>query len=189
MIGSQNRTFYEILKAPQTVFTPALVAQLTGESDRKKLTQRINYYVRTGQLKNLRRGIYAKDKYNKLELACSLYTFCYVSLQYVLQKSGVIFQYDSTITMVSYLSREIEVDNNTYSYRKIKGEIMVNMIGIENDGSVNIATPERAALDTLYLYPDFYFDNIEILDKKKVFDILPIYRNKKMEERVTKLLK
>ncbi len=188
-MSSQNKTIYEILKAPQTVFTPALIAQLTQETDRKKLIERINYYVRIGQLRNLRKGIYAKDKYNKLELACSLYTPCYLSLQYILQKSGIIFQYDSTITMVSYLSREIEIDKNTYNYHKIKGEIMINMIGIENNGNINVATPERAALDTLYLYPDFYFDNLNILKKKKVFDILPIYENKNMEKRVSELFK
>lgn len=185
----QSRNIYEILKAPQTVFTPTLIAQITGETDRPRLTQRINYYVRMGQLKNLRKGIYAKDEYNKLELACSLYTPCYVSLQYVLQKSGVIFQYDTTITMTSYLSREIEIDNANYSYRKIKGEIMVNMIGVENHGNINMATPERAALDTLYLYPDFYFDNPDILNKKKAFEILPIYKNKNLEKRVAELLK
>jgi hypothetical protein len=188
-MSSQNRTIYEILKVPQTVFTPVLISQFAQVADRKKLIQRIDYYVRIGQLKNLRKGIYAKDGYNKLELACSLYTPCYVSLQYVLQKSGVIFQYDETITMVSYLSREIEIDNNNLCYRKIKGEIMINMIGIENDGNINMAIPERAALDTLYLYPNFYFDNPGILNKKKIFDILPIYKNKAMEKRVSNLFK
>lgn len=188
-MSSQNRIIYDILKAPQSVFTPPLIAQLSGNTDRTKLIQQIHYYVRTGLLKNLRKGIYTKDKYDKLELACSLYTPCYLSLQYVLQKSGVIFQYDSTITMISYLSREIEIDGSIYSYRKIKGEIMVNPDGIENKGSVNIASPERAALDTLYLYPDFYFDNLANLDKTKIMSILPIYHNKKMESTVKKLFK
>ena len=188
-MSSQNRTIYEILNAPQTVFTPTLIAQITGETDRSKLIKRINNYVHIGQLKNLRKGIYTKKIYDKLELACCLYTPCYVSLQYVLQKSGVIFQYDSTITMVSYLRREVEIDKINYSYRKIKGEIMVNIIGIESHGNVNIASPERAVLDMLYLHSDFYFDNLDIINKKKLFEMLPIYRNKKMEKRVTELFK
>ena len=188
-MSSRIDTIYEIIKAPQTVFTPTLIAQIAQEADRQKLIERITYYVKTGLLKNPRKGIYVKEGYNKLEMACSLYTPCYISLQYVLQKNGIIFQYDSSFTLVSYLSRETEIDGTIYNFRKIKGEIMVNQIGIENSGNVNMATPERAALDTLYLYPDFYFDNLKALDKKKIFAILPIYENKAMEKRVIKLFK
>jgi hypothetical protein len=106
-----------------------------------------------------------------------------------LQKSGVIFQYDSTVTVVSYLSREIEVDGTTYNFRRIKGEVMTNQLGIESDGGIWIATPERAFLDMIYLYPNFYFDNLAALDKKKVFAILPVYCKKAMEKRVKELFK
>ena len=188
-MSSQNKTIYKILKAPQAVFTPGLIAQLVQETDRQKMIERMNYYVKTRLLKNPRKGIYAKEKYNKLEMACSIYTPCYISLQYVLQKSGVIFQYDSTVTVVSYLSREIEVDGTTYNFRRIKGEVMTNQLGIESDGGIWIATPERAFLDMIYLYPNFYFDNLAALDKKKVFAILPVYCKKAMEKRVKELFK
>ena len=188
-MSSQNNTIYEILKAPQTVFTSTLIAQLDHETDRQKLIEQMNYYVKTRLLKNPRKGIYTKEKYNKLEMACSIYTPCYISLQYVLQKSGIIFQYDSAITVVSYLPREIEVDGTTYNFRRIKGEVMTNQLGIENDGGIWMATPERAFLDMIYLYPNSYFDNLAALDKKKVFAILPVYCKKAMEKRVKELFK
>ena len=188
-MSSQNSTIYEILNAPQTVFTPALVSQITHEENRRRLMERMNYYVKAGLLRNPRKGIYSKKEYSKLEMASSIFTPCYVSLQYVLRKSGVIFQYDEAVTMVSYLSRDIEIDGIRYTFRKIKGEIMANMLGIDLNGIVSMATPERAALDILYLYPDFYFDDPDLLDKKKISEILPIYGSKAMDKRVSEIFR
>jgi len=105
-----------------------------------------------------------------------------------LQRSGVIFQYDSAITNVSYLCRETEIDNQIFRYRQMKGEILVNTAGILlNRDNINIATPERAFLDMLYLNSRYYFDNLHILDKKKVAALLPVYDSQALEKRVKKL--
>ncbi len=58
--------------------------------------------------------------------------------------------------------------------------------GIEHRGTYSIATPERAFLDVVYLSKDYHFDNLSALNWEKVFEILPIYENKQMEERVKK---
>lgn len=177
-----------ILSSPRTVFTLPGLLQATRELDAARMAKRINYYVRKKMLRNLHKGIYAKQNYKTEEIACSLYTPSYISLQYVLQRAGVIFQYDSKITSISYLSREILIDDTYYSYSKVKDCILVNRKGIENKGNINIASPERAFLDTVYLYPDFYFDNPSILDKDKILELLPLYMNKKMEIRVLKII-
>jgi hypothetical protein len=144
--------------------------------------------VRTGKLLNPRKGIYSKPDYNNEELACLLYTPSYISLEYVLQKEGVIFQYDSRITSISYLSRTIEIEDNTFIYRKIKGEIIANSKGVNSiENRLNIATPERAFLDMLYLSKNAYFDNLNALNKEKVYDLLPIYLSKALTDRVNKL--
>jgi len=57
-----------------------------------------------GERLNIRKGIYAKEDYKSEELACLLYTPTYISLGYVLQRSGITFQYDSAITNISYLN-------------------------------------------------------------------------------------
>ncbi|MEG1573442.1 MAG: hypothetical protein RR328_07845, partial [Bacteroidales bacterium] len=135
-----------------------------------------------------RKGIYAKSNYNPEELACSLYTPSYISLEYVLQKAGVVFQYDERITTVSYLSRSIEIEGQTYAYRKIKGEILVITDGIIRNSNINIATPERAFLDLIYLNKEYYFDNLNPLDKELINKLLPIYNSKTLTARVKKLL-
>ncbi|MDR2125921.1 MAG: hypothetical protein LBP63_03730 [Prevotellaceae bacterium] len=160
MVGKKNKDIlFEIYKDSRTVFRINDISILLGDID-DLLYKKLNYYVNTGKLLNPRRGIYAKENYNAEELACLLYTPTYISLGYVLQRNSVIFQYDSAITNISYLSREIVVGKQKIQYRQIKGEILLNTAGIINRDNINIATPERAFLDTLYLTKYFYFDNI-----------------------------
>jgi hypothetical protein len=161
---------------------------LVGVSDFQSLNKKLNYHVRTGKLLNPRKGIYAKPRYNPEELACIVYTPSYISLEYVLQRSGVIFQYESAVTIVSYLNRRIEIDNKVCQYRKIKGDILVNFKGINRQvNHVNIASAERAFLDVMYLNPSFYFDNLSPLNKNSVFKLLSIYNSKSMSDRVNKI--
>ena len=75
-----------------------------------------------------------------------------------------------------------------YRYRKIKGKILIDTSGIIREGNVNIASPERAFLDTLYLDSNYYFDNPSLLDKEKVVSLLPIFSSKTLERRVLKIL-
>jgi hypothetical protein len=59
------------------------------------------------------------------------------------------------------LSRKVEVDNQEIKYRKLKGVILVNPQGvILNRDNINIAMPERAFLDMLYLNKNYYTDNV-----------------------------
>ena len=187
-MGSRNQILLNIYKDNASVFTMQKIAMLYGQVlDRDALKNRMNSYVRNGELLNPRKGIYAKPGYDEKELACLLYTPSYISLEYVLQRSGVVFQYNDEITSVGYLSRTVVIDGRRYTYRKIKGEIMIDTTGIICQGNTNIASPERAFLDILYLDSNYYFDNISSLDKEKVLSILPIYENKTMEQRVSKL--
>lgn len=193
MFSSQNiknNIIFAVYKDIRTVFRLNDVALLVGETNFQSLNKKLNYYVRTGKLQNPRKGIYTKPNYNPEELACTIYTPSYISLEYILQKAGIIFQYDSRITAASYLSRSIEVVGRIYLFRKIKGEILVNTAGIvRQDNFINNATAERAFLDLLYLNTGYYFDNLNPLRKQLVYKLLPIYQSKALSVRVNKLLK
>ena len=173
-----------IWKDTRTVFTTNQLALLLGEADTTLVAKRMYYFVHSGQLISLQRGVYAKPDYNPEELACVLQVPCYLSLEYVLQKAGVVFQYDSTLTAISYRNRSFEVAGHTIQYHQIRGELMADMRGIWNSGNINIATPERAFLDTLYLNAQYHFDNIHVLNRKAVEELLPLYKSIRMDERV-----
>ncbi len=192
MIGSQNKKndiILAIFKDNRTIFRLIDIAMLAGESNFQSLNKKMNYAVRTGKLQNPRKGIYAKPGYNPEELACSIYLPSYISLEYVLQKSGIVFQYDPRITVVSYLSRNIKVENRAYAFRKIKSSVLIDTTGIiRQDNHINIASAERAFLDLLYLEKNYYFDNLNPLNKELIYKLLLLYKSKALSLRVTKLL-
>lgn len=175
----------KIYKDSRTVFTFKELAFMMEEENASKLKQKINYQVRKQNLLNLRKGIYAKPDYNKEELASKIYVPCYLSLDYVLQKSGAIFQYTAAYTVVSYLSRKIQVYSVEIHYRKIKEPILLNTLGIDQlPNGINIATKERAILDYYYLEKDFYLDHPGVMDKKRLKSLLPLYQSVTLEERI-----
>ena len=173
-----------IWKDARTVFTTKQLALLLEKTNTTAIAKRMYYFVHSGQLLSLQRGVYAKPGYNPEELACLLQVPCYLSLEYVLQKAGVVFQYDSTYTAVSHRNRLFDVDGHTIQYRQMRGELLADMRGIRNIGNINLATPERAFLDTLYLNAQYHFDNLHVLNRKAIEDLLPLYGSAKMEERV-----
>ena len=174
----------------RTVFRLTDIAMITGITNFQSLNQKIHYQVKKGSLLNPRKGIYAKPGYSREELACNLFTPSYISLEYVLQKEGIVFQYDSRITSVSYLARTVEVSGVTYRFRKLKGEILTNPAGIHSTPThVNIATAERALLDLMYLSPDSYPDNPHSLDKDLLDKLLSVYGSEQLARRIHKLLR
>jgi len=191
MYSSQNNErdlILAIYRESRSVFRLNDIAMLMGVSDFQSLNRRLNYYVHTGKLNNRRKGIYTKPGYDPEEMACSVFTPSYISLQYVLQKAGIVFQYDSRITSVSYLSRIIEIENREFIYRKIKGSSLLNTKGIiRKNNHVNIASPERAFLDFIYLEKDFHFDNLNPLNKDLINELLTLYQSKALITAVKKI--
>ena len=178
-----------ILSSTRTVFTMQSLSLLSDACDKVQLAKSLNYYVSKGALLNLRRGIYSKPIYNEQELACSILQPSYISLEYVLARSGVTFQYSKQLTCVSYQTRDIVVDGKEIAFRQINPMAWTNMLGIEQRDNIAIATPERAFLDMMYLSAgNCYFDNLHPLDKKLVREMLPVYHSKVLTERVMKML-
>lgn len=177
-----------ILRSAKTIFTLKDIALLWQDTTTEAARVRLNYYVKKSQLLRLRRGLYAKSSaYNNLELATRVFTPSYVSFETVLAKEGVIFQYQTTITVASYLTRTISINNQLFSYKKMKDSILTNTLGIEHKEETSIATKERALLDTLYAYQNFHVDNVRSLDWDTIHMMVPLYENKRMAQTVHQL--
>jgi len=180
----------KILRSKKTIFSFPEILLNSNTKKPKTLMQQLNYYTKTNELYSPRKGFYSQDKkYSKLELANKIFTPAYISLEIVLARAGIIFQYYSQIFIISYLSREIKIDNQIYIYKKIKDTILTNSTGIKKEKNYMIASSERAFLDIMYLNKNYHFDNLSTLNWKKVFEILKIYKNKRMEKQVEKYYK
>jgi predicted transcriptional regulator of viral defense system len=179
-----------LLRSKKTVFTNKDIALLWGDPATNAAQVRLNYYVKNGELHRIRRGLYTKDKnYDRMEFATRIFTPSYVSFETVLTKGGITFQYYGGIFVASYLTREIVCDGQKYQYRKIKDAVLTNPAGVENKGVCSIATKERAFLDTIYIHTDYHFDHLSPLDWDTVFELLPMYDNRRMAKKVNSFYK
>lgn len=180
----------DLIKMKQTVFTTKDVSLLWKTSNTDFIKEKLYRYSKTNKIFRIRKGIYSKDiSFDKNEFATKIFVPSYISFETVLAREGLIFQYYSQIFSASYQTKILNISNQEYVYRKIKTEILVNTLGIENKTGYSIATKERAFLDMIYINKNFYFDNLSVLNWDKVFDLLPIYQNKSMRKTVDKYYK
>lgn len=180
----KNNLILLLYKKSQTVFTLQEIALLFPEISYGNLKKRMSYFAKSGSIKKLSRGVYAKDQFNPFELVNKLYTPSYISLETVLQTAGVTFQYYERIFAVTYISRTVKVGEYTIEYRRLKKDILLNKQGIEERENVIIASPERAFLDAVYLYKDYHFDNLSVLNWDKITELKNLYNNRKFLKRV-----
>jgi hypothetical protein len=183
-----NKNFIaEIYRSKQSAFSLRDLSVLIGEKNYDNLKRVVNYYTKKGIISNVRRGFYVKEEFDPFELAVKIFPPAYIGFETVLLKEGVIFQYDTTITVASHLSREIEIGGYVLRFRKLKDTVLTSPEGLVFGDRYTIAEKERAFLDILYLNRDFYVDYFETLDKKKVLEIVEIYENLSLEKKVKEL--
>jgi len=120
-------------------------------------------WVRQGYLIRLRQGYYTFPEYREstefaLYFANKIYKPSYISLQTALSFYGIIPEAVPQITSVTTLKTIVfSNDFGEYSYKNIKPDMMFGYDLREMEGGRRImfATPEKALIDLLYLYP-FY---------------------------------
>jgi hypothetical protein len=151
--------------------------------------KKLHRYARSGRLYAVRKGIYAKDRfYDRFELATSIFTPSYVSLESVLGPAGITSPYPGRIHVVSYLTRNLNIDGQFFCVRKIRDSILNDSRGIDVGPRYSAASWERAFLDLLYLSGECDFYNLAQLNWDEIGEMLPIYGgNGRMERLVHKL--
>ncbi len=188
MTNNKKWDLLSLYKTGKTVWSIEDLAIFWRSSNRDLVKAAANYYVRTGKIVSLQRGLYALLRdYNIYELAVKIFTPAYISFETVLRNEGVIFQHYDKIFAASLESRNRVVDDKKIVFRKIKKEVIYNKSGLIDKKFYMIASKERALLDLMYLRSRVYFDNLRSIDWEKVFDLVKIYKNQNLEVRVKKL--
>ena len=186
----KNNKILQLYKLKQTVFTAKEIALIWQEDNRSNLKSTIKYYVDKGDLLRIRKGVYAKPEFNSREAAIKIYSPSYISFETVLAQAGIIYQYYETIFAASYLSRTIQLNNGQkITYRKLKDKILLLPDGIIRKNSYQIATPERAFLDTLYLFGQPYFDNLKNINWEKCLSLARLYNNQTLIKKLNNYYK
>lgn len=175
----------KLYQSPNTIFTIKALALVWSETNANNLKSKIAYYVKQGALIRLTRGVFAKNKeYNHKELANSIYAPSYISFETALREAGIIFQHYETIFVAAPWPKTLTIDQTTITFRKLKESLLFNPEGIIYKDNYCIASPERAFLDMIYLFPEYYFDNLRPIDWERCFELVRIYDNKQLIKRL-----
>jgi len=165
-------------------------------------------WTRKGLLIRLRQGYYTFPEYKSkpdfaLYFANRIYRPSYVSLHTALAFYGMIPEAVVQITSVATLkTADFKNDFGEFTYKNIREDLMFgyDLKPIADGRTLQLATPEKALLDLLYLYPfyksetdfeelrldeDFMQDDFSI---KRMEDYLVQFKNKALEKRVKLLI-
>jgi len=165
-------------------------------------------WTKKGLLIRLRQGYYTFPEYNAkpdfiLYFANRIYRPSYVSLHSALAFYGMIPESVVQITSVTSLkTANFKNDFGEYNYKTLQKELMFgyDLKPMADGQTLQLAKPEKALLDLLYLYPfydtskeltdlrldeDFLLDN---LDRKLLEEYTLKFKNKALEKRVKLML-
>ncbi|MBI2415805.1 MAG: hypothetical protein HYV33_04035 [Candidatus Kerfeldbacteria bacterium] len=181
----KQNTIKSLYTSHQTVFRPQDLSLLWNIQKPAYLKTKIQRAITSGILLRLRRGLYAlQENYNEFEAANKLVSPSYISLRTVLAKAGAVFQYDSAIYSIARTQKELAVHKQKFVYHKIRDDIFFQKAGLIVEDNVTLATPERALLDLLYLYPNASVDHLSVISKDICVELLPLYKNQALTKRL-----
>ncbi|MFA7583929.1 MAG: hypothetical protein WCZ46_10360 [Proteiniphilum sp.] len=181
------------------------VYALQPDFDRNNFTR----WTKKDYLIRLRRGFFAFSEYkNKpdyaLYFANRIYRPSYISLHTALSFYGMIPESVIQVTNVTTLKTTSFInDFGEYSYKNVKENLLFGyeLKPMADNRTIHFATPEKALLDLLYLYP-FYDNEQELeelrldedylhddLNKDLLMDYCMRFQSKALERRVKLLLK
>ena len=171
----------QLIESNQKVFSIEDLGSIWSENDYIKVKALARYYASKNKVFRVKNGLYSiVEKPDVLEVAQHLITPSYISYHTALSIHGINFQYYSDIHCMALRNREIEVKEQKIIFHQIKYDVLFNPLGIINQNGYNLASPERAICDSLYLSPGIGFDNINQIDIIELFKIAQIYNNKSL---------
>lgn len=173
----------ELLKSEKSIFSVDELSIYIDHKNEQYLRNRISNYTKQWVLKIIARWFYStKDKYDKFELANRIYSPSYISFFSALYYHQIIFQFQNEIYLAYIRSGNKKINDSEIILKYLKKDILLNLEGIITEKNYSIASPERAFLDTLYIFWEIYFDNLDKISKDNVDKILPIYNSKRLEK-------
>ena len=169
-----------------------------GESYTPSLLVNLKNWINKGYLMMLRRGLYvstdAARGADPMVFAAKLYAPSYVSLEMALGFYGIIPEAVFTVTSVTTRkTKKFKTPQGDFSYQKIKREAFG---GYETKRygkfSFNVALPEKAVVDFLYLnrnildgspeqFRGYRFNEDFSFDEKKLLRFAQAFQNTKTE--------
>lgn len=162
--------------------------QLFRYADVEKYTANANVFLtralKRGLIGRIARGVYVneflKERPEIEEVACFLRTPSYISCEWALNRHGLLLQSPVVCTVLTLStavgsSRNLEYGGITIEFSHIASRLFT---GFETRQGYNLALPEKALLDTIYLRRAIPFHdelNLDVLDKQRLDLLINLY--------------
>ncbi len=148
------------------------------EKQGRNLDKKLSRLLKTNYLLRLKNGLYTTNLYAMLHKASfseytanMLYYPSYLSLEYVLQKEGLIpeavYQYTS---ISAKTSRVYQNQLGVFTYKKIKDSLFIGYIEVifHEYYRIKIATKAKALFDYFYLKPMRNIESKQLIDDLRI---------------------
>ena len=155
--------------------------QLFRYADVEKYTGNANVFLtralKNGLVERIARGVYInaflKNRPEIEDVACFLRTPSYISCEWALNRNGILLQSPLVCTVLTLstavgLARNVQYGGVTIEFSHLAARLFN---GFETRDGFNLALPEKALLDTIYLRKAIPFpDELEIarLDRRRL---------------------
>lgn len=166
-------TYLDLLdKIATPIFTILDVAkQFPFDSDQTIRIQ-LSRFAKRGLITEIKRGLYVfpKGKIDELELARYLYQPSYISLETALNYHGVIPDIAvNTISVTPTTTKKFTTKLGNFHFQKIQPHLFFGytFIPLGEGRGFNIALPEKALLDYIYIHGKKNADSLR-LDMSKI---------------------
>lgn len=179
-----------LLLSKQNIFNLQDLATLWQISEHRKVVELAKYYLRTGRLFNIKKGVYALNKdYSDLELAQKLIPLSYLTYHTALSFYGINYQFYNQIHSTALISRTLKIADKSFFYHKIKPHIFYNSLGLVQKENYTICSKERTICETFLFASKPAFDYVDGVDKNQLIEIAEIFENQSLLKKVNKFIK
>ena len=140
-----------LAKFNKPYWSVADLQKVLGYKSRKTLLVVLHRLVNQGVLIRMRRGIYRVSIHSTdtAVVANLLYRPSYLSFESALSRYGILSQIPYSVTLATTRrSKKTTLEGTAVEYRQLQGDLF---FGHRIDKSLDIAEPEKALLDALYL--------------------------------------
>lgn len=140
-----------IIRFNKPYWSVADLEKILGYRSRQTLLVVLHRLVREGVLTRMRRGIYRVSIHSVegAHLANLLYTPSYLSFESALSRYGILSQIPYAMTLATTRrSKKMTLDGTAVEYRQLREDLF---FGHRLEKGLDIAEPEKALLDALYL--------------------------------------
>lgn len=180
----QHLLLEDLLIGQQGVLAHSDLEAFWGNRSAAGLQKRINTWIEAGFLRRICRGMYVGRSYEPWSLIARLYPDAVISTVSVLARSALVGTAPSEQVWAVRLgvSRDIVAGRTALHAWTLDPSLMT--FGIEKQGALHVATPEKAFLDTLHFHMHgrrfpFAIEDIDVsrLDSAAIERHLDHYRN------------